>query len=186
MPVPSAVMMVRISSFASILSRRAFSTLRILPRSGRMAWKLPVAALLGRAAGRVALDEVELALRRVVAPSSRPACPGREPPSRTLLRRASSRALRAASRARAAETAFSTILRADRRVLLEEVAQALADDALDDALDLAVAELGLGLALELRLAELDGDDGRQALADVVAGEGLLQRSWSGPCARRSR
>jgi hypothetical protein len=39
------------------LSKRAFSTLRILPFSGRIAWKRPVAALLGRAAGGVALDE---------------------------------------------------------------------------------------------------------------------------------
>ena len=38
------------------------------------------------------------------------------------------------------------------------------------ALDLGVAELGLGLALELRLGQLDADDGGQALADVVAGE----------------
>ena len=39
MPVPSAVMMFLISSLASILSSRARSTLRILPRSGRIAWK---------------------------------------------------------------------------------------------------------------------------------------------------
>src|SRR3972149_5072993 len=32
-------MRARISSWARILSRRAFSTLRILPRRGRMAWK---------------------------------------------------------------------------------------------------------------------------------------------------
>src|SRR5260370_7335610 len=38
MPVPSAVMMARISSCPSILSYRAFSTLRILPLSGRIAW----------------------------------------------------------------------------------------------------------------------------------------------------
>src|SRR2546426_226230 len=40
MPVPIAVMIVRISSFERIRSMRAFCTLRILPRSGRMAWKL--------------------------------------------------------------------------------------------------------------------------------------------------
>src|SRR5215216_6211179 len=39
MPVPRAVIIRRISSDDSILSRRAFSTLRILPLSGRMAWK---------------------------------------------------------------------------------------------------------------------------------------------------
>ena len=41
---------------------------------------------------------------------------------------------------------------------------------LDLALDLGVAELGLGLALELRLGQLDADDRRQPLAHVVAGE----------------
>ena len=37
-------------------------------------------------------------------------------------------------------------------------------------LGLGVAQLGLGLALELRLAQLHRDDGGQALADVVARE----------------
>ena len=39
MPQPSAAIIVRISSLLSILSKRAFSTLRILPLSGRIAWK---------------------------------------------------------------------------------------------------------------------------------------------------
>jgi hypothetical protein len=56
------------------------------------------------------------------------------------------------------------------RVGLEPVAELVGHRALDEALDLGVAELGLGLALELRLAELDRDDGGEALADVVAGE----------------
>ena len=56
---------------------------------------------------------------------------------------------------------------------LEPVAELVGHGALDEALDLGVAELGLGLALELRLAELDRDDGGQALADVVAGEVLV-------------
>jgi hypothetical protein len=38
MPVPMAVIMVRISAFSSTLSSRAFSTLISLPRIGRMAW----------------------------------------------------------------------------------------------------------------------------------------------------
>src|SRR6185312_12422585 len=38
MPVPTAVMIVRISSFDSTLSMRAFSTLMILPRTGRISW----------------------------------------------------------------------------------------------------------------------------------------------------
>ena len=56
------------------------------------------------------------------------------------------------------------------RVLLEEVAQLLVDDGADEALDPGVAELRLGLALELRVAQLDRDHRREALADVLAGE----------------
>ena len=76
-------MMVRISSEASILSKRAFSTFRIFPRSGRIAWTVPVPALLGGAAGRVALDEEELGLGRVALlavgelAGQRPRRPGR-------------------------------------------------------------------------------------------------------------
>ncbi len=38
-PAPMAVKMFRISSFSRILCRRAFSTFRIFPFSGRIAWK---------------------------------------------------------------------------------------------------------------------------------------------------
>ena len=43
-------------------------------------------------------------------------------------------------------------------------------DRLHDALHLGIAQLGLGLALELRVGQLHGDDGGQAFADVVSGE----------------
>jgi hypothetical protein len=80
--------------------------------------------------------------------------PGRTPVSSALFLRVRSRALRAASRARAAESAFSMIARPPG-VLLEELGELLVDHALDGALDLAVAQLGLGLPLELRLLDLD-------------------------------
>src|ERR1700674_4190043 len=50
MPVPSAVISVPISWLDSILSKRARSTLRILPRSGRPA-RRPRARALPRAGG---------------------------------------------------------------------------------------------------------------------------------------
>ena len=78
--------------------------------------------------------------------------------------------MRAASRARAASAAFDDHALGDRRVLFEERAELVVDDRLDDALDLGVAELGLGLAFELRLRDLDADDRRHALADVVAAD----------------
>ena len=68
-------------------------------------------------------------------------------------------------------------------MLFQPGAELLVDGLRDEALDLAVAQLGLGLAFELRLGHPDGDDGGQALADVVAGGGVfssfssLLRSW---------
>ena len=83
--------------------------------------------------------------------------------------------MRAASRARAASSAFLDDPPGDRGVFLEVRAEFLVDDGVDDALDLAVAELGLGLAFELRVGHLDADDGGQAFADVVAGHRLGRR-----------
>src|SRR5271156_3753912 len=65
MPVPSAVISVPISALPSMRSKRARSTFRILPFSGRIAVDFPVAPLLGRAARRVALDDEDLAFRGV-------------------------------------------------------------------------------------------------------------------------
>ena len=72
---------------------------------------LAVAALLGRAAGAVALDQEQLATARDRAPGSRRACPASEAMPITDLRLAS-RALRAASRAAAASIIFWMIERA--------------------------------------------------------------------------
>src|SRR6185436_13944077 len=50
-----------------------------------------------------------------------------------------------------------------RGVLLQPGAELLVDQPLHEALGLGVAELGLGLPLELRLAELDRDDRGETL-----------------------
>ena len=55
-------------------------------------------------------------------------------------------------------------------MLFEVEAETFVDRALDDALHLGIAQLALGLAFELRLGQLDADDGRQPFADVVAGQ----------------
>ncbi len=56
---------------------------------------------------------------------------------------------------------------------VEPVGQALVDHLLHKGLGDRVAQLGLGLALKLGLAQLDGDDGGEALTDVVAREVLV-------------
>ena len=109
-PVPKAVMMVRISWLDSILSSLAFSTLRILPRRGSIAW--------------VRLSRPCLAEPPAESPSTRKSSawagslawqsasfPGRFATSRAPLRRVSSFAFLAASRALAASVALVTILR---------------------------------------------------------------------------
>ena len=58
-------------------------------------------------------------------------------------------------------------------VLLEELLQLVADDAVDQGADLGVAQLGLGLALELGLGELHGDHAGEALPAVLAGDLLV-------------
>ena len=55
-------------------------------------------------------------------------------------------------------------------VAVEVLAQGLSGGRLDQPLDLGVAQLGLGLALKLRLSQLDADHRREALAGVLAAD----------------
>ncbi len=111
MPAPMAVMTDWISSFERTLLIRFFSALMTLPRRGRIAWNV-------RSRASTAEPPAE-------APSTRKSSadsgsliwqsarrPGSEFESSALFRRVSSRALRAAWRARAAEIAFVMIWRA--------------------------------------------------------------------------
>ena len=163
--------MLRISSDASVLSRRAFSTFRILPAQRQHRLERAVAALLGRAAGRVALDQVQLAVLGVALLALGELAGQSRPVEGTLAAREVARLPGRLPGARGVED-----LRGDAlgvlRVLLEERGEPLVHQALDDALHLGVAELGLGLALELRVRDLDADDGGQPLARVLALEAL--------------
>ena len=111
MPQPSAVISVPTSTDDSILSKRAFSTLRILPLSGRMAWvrrsrpclaeppaESPSTMKISDSAGSFSWQSASL--------------PGRPAMSSALFRRVISRALRAATRARAASMILATMARA--------------------------------------------------------------------------
>src|SRR6185436_11500015 len=59
-----------------------------------------------------------------------------------------------------------------RGVFLEIGAEPVVENRLDDALDLGVSQLGLGLPLELRVRNLDADDAGEPFADVFAGDAL--------------
>src|ERR671911_1371187 len=133
--------------------------------------EVSVPPAFGRSAGRVALDDVELApgrvLGRAVGELARqrralqvaladllPHRPGREPGPRSLQRLVD----------------YGLGL---TRMLLQKLGKITVGHALHETLDLRVPELGLGLSLELGLLQLDGDDRGQSLPDVVAGKALL-------------
>ena len=116
------------------------STMKSSHSSGLVDWQS--ASLPGR---RAATEQALAAARRVARLA------GGEPGDRSALR-------------------LARDVLALARVLLEPLAELVVDDLLHERLGLGVAELGLGLALELRLGQLDADDRGQALADVVAGE----------------
>jgi hypothetical protein len=102
MPVPRAVIRVTISGWTAAFVAGLLHV-QDLAAQRQDGLELAVAALLGGAAGGVTLDDVDLAQRRVFSWQSA-SLPGRPMPSSTPLRRVISRALRAASRARAAST----------------------------------------------------------------------------------
>src|SRR5678815_690901 len=74
----------------------------------------------------------------------------------------------------------------NRRVLLEELSELVVDDRLNDALDLSVTKLRLGLSLELRLRDLDADDAGQSLANVVAADTRVLQIFRQVALRRIR
>ena len=56
-----------------------------------------------------------------------------------------------------------------RRVFLQELRELLGDDVADKRADRGVAELCLGLSFKLRVGQLDGDNRGQAFAHILAG-----------------
>ena len=150
--------------------------------------RLPVAALLGGAARGVALDEEDLAelrfaLRAVGELGGQPLVVA------PTLAGQLARLARRLARLRRPHALVGDLPRG-RRILLEHLGEAIVDDLLHQALDLGVAELGLGLALELRVGDADRHDGRQPFAHVVARhralEGLEESLGLGVVRQRAR
>ena len=111
MPVPMAVIMAWISLFERTLLMRAFSTLMILPRSGRIAWNSRSRASTAEPpALSPSTRKISHWAGSVIEQSA--SLPGSAVLSSAVLRRVRSRALRAAWRAREASMAFVTMARA--------------------------------------------------------------------------
>ena len=131
-----------------------------------------VARLLGAAAGAVTLDDEQLGLfgiaRRAVGELARH--------RRRLEQRLAAREVARGPRRDPGPRGLQALLHrglALGRVLFEPVGELLVGDPLDEGADLGVAELGLGLAFELRVAQLHRDDRGETLADVLAEKVLV-------------
>ena len=151
---------------------RAFSTLMILPRSGRIAWKLRSRASTADPPALSPSTRNSSAASGFAIEQSA-SLPGRPPPPSADLRRIRSRALRAAWRARLAWISLLTIACASFGCSSRNSASLALQVVSTRPRIEGLPELGLGLALELRLAQLHRDDRGEPLAAVVAGQRLL-------------
>lgn len=130
---------------------------------------LRVASGLGRAAGGVTLDDEDLALGGVVRLAvGQLARQGRRLQEALAAGEVAGLAGRHARGGRL--DGLADDVRGLVRVAVQPVVEVLVDGLLDEGLRLRVAQLGLRLALELRLTQLDRDDRGQTLTDVVTGE----------------
>jgi len=176
-PVPSAVISVVSSCDDSMRSKRTFSTFKILPRSGRIAWNCRLRPCL---AEPPALSPSTMKISLLIGSRSwqSASLPGSEVSSSAPLRCTISRALRAASRARDATTALLMMLRASLGWRSRYWPSLSATTSGDRGGDLRRDQLVLGLVRVLGIADLDRDHSRQALAQILAGQpalGLLEQ-----------
>ena len=156
-------------TFCASLSLPAEATLRILPRSGSTACEAAVARLLGRAAGRVALDDENLR-----AFGGRIGAIGELAGQAQLAHRALARDVLFLAAADALVGALDhevEQLVGLRRIAGEPMVERVLDRLLDDALRFRGGEPVLGLALEFRLADEHRQHAAGAGHHVVAGDG---------------
>src|SRR3990172_3936114 len=128
-----------------------------------------VAAALGRAAGRDALDDEHLAVLRVAVRAVGQLAGEHRAVEESLADDEVARFARRLARPRRGDALLDDAA-AVGRVLLQVLGEAFADRGLDLALDLRVAEARLRLTLELGLRQLHTDGGDEAFAHVVAAE----------------
>ena len=151
-----------------------------LAPQGKYGLEVPVAALLGTAAGAVALDNEDFALGRIALGAVRQLAGQRRALQGGL---AAGQVAGLAGGFPGAGGGQALVQHGPRGggVLLQVLGQLLGNHGIHQRANFAVAQLGLGLALELGLHQLDGHDGGQALAHVVAGQvGVVRLEHVGP------
>ena len=163
-------MRVRISSLRQHLVEARPLHIQDLAAQGQDGLEATVAALLGRTAGASRLRRCRV--RSVAGSRSEQSAslPGRVEPRARLCGRTSSRALRAASRARAAFRHFSRMRLPSAGFSSRNCASASPSDLIDLHSTSALLSLPLVWPSNCGFGQLDADDGRQALAHIVAGE----------------
>jgi len=129
----------------------------------------PVAALFGRAAGRIALDDKYFRERRVTLLAVGQFAGQRGDIERPLAPGQLTRLARRLARRRGLDHLGDHAPRLVR-VLLEVLAQAVVDQRLDHRPDLGGHQLVLGLARKLGVGHLDREHAGQPLARVLAAE----------------
>ena len=125
-----------------------------------------VAPALGRAAGRFALDNEQLAARRIALLAVGELSGQAAGIQRGLAARQLAGLARGFAGAGRVDALADNLPR-HGRVLVEIFAELFVDELFDETFDVAI-ELALGLAFELRLRKLYGNDGDKTLAHVVA------------------
>ena len=168
MPVPMAVIMVRISSCAQHLVVAGFFDVEDFALQRKNGLIAAVAAGFGGAAGRFTLHQEQFATVRIallaIGKFARQAA-GIE--SAFTARQIAGFASRFAGASRVDR--FGDDLLHHRGILVEKLAQLFIDELDDITLNVGI-EFALGLAFELRLRQLHADHRGQAFANVVAGQ----------------
>ncbi len=132
----------------------------------------PVAALLGRATGRIALDDVKLGQVRIALRTIRQFS-GKTATGQRAFADCLPRFAGGFAGARRRQHFVKDPFR-DRRVLIEERHQPVVNHRVHDSVDLGIHELHLGLRFETRIRQLDAQDANQTFANIVAGNcGIL-------------
>ena len=179
LPAPMTWMIEAHSAFLSRSDGDAFWTLRILPRMGSSAWNSLSRASLA-VPSALSPSTMNSSLRSTSSLRQSASLAGSDEVSSAFLRRWCSLCWRAAIRVRAAAATFSRMALAwvlsPRSGRGEQRLELLAHDACHDPRGGRGAEHLLGLALELRLGQPDGDDRGQALEHVVGDHVVLSRA----------
>ena len=128
-----------------------------------------VAALLGRTACRITLDDVDLSLFRILDRTVGKLARQAADLKCILAARKLARLACCLTRTGSHDGLLDNLLR-DRRILLEILRKPLRHDRVYDTADFRVAELRLRLAFELRLMDFQADDARKTLTHILTRE----------------